>query len=55
MYAQGGGFYPLDQILRIPADGFSFGLTSLMTRVATKVSYAQTALLLRCFLGQGAQ
>lgn len=50
MHAQGGGFYPLDQILRIPADGFSFGLTSLMTRVATKVSYAQTALLLRCFL-----
>ena len=51
MHAQGGGFYPLDRILRIPADGFSFGLTSLMTRVATKVSYAQTTLLLRCFLG----
>lgn len=50
MHAKGGGFYPLDRILKIPADGFSFGLTSLMTRVATKVSYAQTALLLRCFL-----
>ena len=51
MHAKGGGFYPLDRRLRLPADGFSFGLTSLMTRVTTKVSYAQTALLLRCFLG----
>lgn len=51
MHGQGGGFYPLDRSLRLPADGFSFGLTSLMTRVTTKVSYAQTALLLRCFLG----
>ncbi len=52
MHAKGGGFYPLDRLLRIPADGFSFGLTSLMSRLATKVSYAQTALLLRCFLGR---
>jgi len=51
MHAKGGGFYPLDRLLKIPGDGFSFGLTSLMTRVATKVSYAQTTLLLRCFLG----
>lgn len=51
MHAKGGGYYPLDRTLKIPADGFSFGLTSLMTRVATKVSYAQTTLLLRCFLG----
>lgn len=51
MHAKGGGFYPLDRLLKIPADGFSFGLTSLMVRVATKVSYAQTTLLLRCFLG----
>jgi hypothetical protein len=50
-HAQGGGFYPLDRLLRLPADGFGFGLTSLMTRVATKVSFAQTTLLLRCFLG----
>lgn len=52
MHAKGGGFYPLDRLLRIPADGFSFGLTSLMTRVSTKVSYSQAALLLRCFLGR---
>ncbi len=50
MHAPGGGFYPLDRLLRIPGDGFSLGLTSLMTRLATKVSYAQTTLLLRCFL-----
>ncbi len=46
-----GGFYPLDEALGLPADGFSLGLASLMTRVATKVSYAQACLLLRCFLG----
>jgi hypothetical protein len=51
MHARGGGYYPLDRLLKIPADGFSFGLTSLMARLATKISYAQTTLLLRCFLG----
>ena len=51
MHAKGGGAYPLDRALKIPAEGFSLGLTSLMTRLATKVSYAQTTLLLRCFLG----
>lgn len=50
MHAKGGGFYPLDRRLKIPADGFSFGLNSLMTRIATKVSYAQTNLILSCFL-----
>lgn len=48
---RGTGVYPLDELLRIPIDGFSVGLTSLMTRIATKVSYGQTCLLLRCFLG----
>lgn len=51
MHAPGGGFYPLDRLLKIPADGCSLGLVSLMTRLATKVSYAQTNLLLRCCLG----
>ncbi len=51
MRGAGGGYYPLDERLRLPADGFSRGLTSLMVRVATKVSYAQTCLLLKCFLG----
>ncbi|MEW5826717.1 MAG: hypothetical protein AB1778_07780, partial [Candidatus Bipolaricaulota bacterium] len=45
------GYFPLDRALGLPADGFSAYLASLMARVATKVSYAQTTLLLRCFLG----
>jgi len=51
MRGEGGGFYPLDELLRLPADGFSLGLAGLMTRIATKVSYAQTCLLLKCVLG----
>jgi hypothetical protein len=51
MHAPGAGFYPLDRLLKIPADGCSFGLTSLMTRLATKVSFAQARLLLKCCLG----
>lgn len=51
MHAPGGGFYPLDRLLKIPADGCSFGLVSLMTRLATKVSYAQARLLLQCCIG----
>ncbi len=51
MYAEGGGYYPLDEELRMPADGFGLGLVSLMTRLATKMSYAQACLTLKCFLG----
>ncbi len=51
MYAQGGGYYPLDLELKLPVDGFSFHLSSLMARLATKISYAQTTLVLRCILG----
>jgi hypothetical protein len=51
MRGKGGGFYPLDRLLRLPADGFSVLLVSLFTRLATKVSYAQTRLVVTCFLG----
>jgi len=51
MAAEGGGYHPLDRLLGLPADGFSLHLTGLMTLLATKMSYAQCTLVLRCFLG----
>lgn len=47
----GGGRYPLDIELGIPWDGFSMQVRSLATRVATKVSYAQSVLVVGMFLG----
>lgn len=49
-YRQGGGYYPLDVELGLTRDGFSMLLRSYATRIATKVSYAQTALILSLFL-----
>lgn len=51
MRGGGGGFYPLDRLLKLPVDGFSLNLVSLVTRLATKVSYAQARLVVTCFLG----
>jgi hypothetical protein len=51
MAGDGGGYHPLDRLLGLPADGFSLHLTGLMTLIATKMSYAQSTLVLRCFLG----
>lgn len=51
MRGQRGGYYPLDRLLKLPAEGFSLHLLSLVTRVATKISYAQSRLLVRSFLG----
>ena len=51
LYAPGGGYYPLDRELQLPADGFSLHLSSLMTRLATKLSYAQVTGVLTGFLG----
>lgn len=48
---QGGGYHPLDRVLKLASDGFSLHLTGLMTRLATKMSYGQTQLVLTCFLG----
>lgn len=50
-YGKGQGYYPLDVELGLTSDGFSMLLRSYATRVATKVSYAQTVLLLNLFLG----
>ncbi len=47
---EGGGRYPLDIELWIPWDGFSMRLRSLATRIATKMSYAQTVAVLGMFL-----
>lgn len=49
--AGGGGYHPLDRELKIPSEGFSAGLSSLMARMATKMSYAQVTTTLFCFLG----
>jgi len=49
-YRTGGGYYPLDIELGVTGDGFSLLLTSCAVRLATKVSYAQTVLLLTLFL-----
>jgi hypothetical protein len=51
MRAAGGGYYPLDRRLQLPSDGFSLFLVGLVGRIATKVSYAQTQLVVKCFLG----
>ena len=45
------GFFPLDARLGMGADRISTGVISLITRVATKVSFAQTALIHKFFFG----
>lgn len=45
-----GGYYPLDIELGLPLDGFSMLVRSYAARIATKVSYAQTVLILSMFL-----
>lgn len=52
MRGEGGGYYPLDRRLKLPAEGFSLLLLSLVVRIATKVSYAQARLVVQCFLGR---
>jgi len=52
MRAAGGGYYPLDRRLKLPVEGFSLFLVGLVGRIATKISYAQTRLVVQCFLGQ---
>ena len=49
-YRNGQGYYPLDVELGLTGDGFSLLLQSYATRIATKVSYAQTVLTLTLFL-----
>lgn len=49
-YRKGSGYYPLDVELGLTSDSFSMLLRSYATRIATKVSYAQTTLILCLFL-----
>ena len=49
--APGAGYYPMDAQLGLPGDGFSMVLRSCAVRIATKMSYAQSVLVLRMFLG----
>jgi hypothetical protein len=49
-HSKGQGYYPLDVELGLTGDGFSMVLRSYAVRLATKVSYAQAALLLTMFL-----
>lgn len=51
LHCTGKGYYPLDVELGLTSDGFSMVLRSYAARLATKVSYAQTVLLLNLFLG----
>lgn len=48
---RGGGFYPLDDELGLTADGFSFGLLGRAVLLATKMSFAASAMTLTSFLG----
>ena len=50
LYRHGEGYYPLDVELGLTGDGFSLLVQSYATRIATKVSYAQTVLVLTLFL-----
>lgn len=45
-----GGYYPLDIELGLPLDGFSMLLRSYAVRIGTKMSYAQSVVVLSMFL-----
>ena len=47
----GGGFYPVDARIGLTGDGFSPLVLSLVTRLATRVSFSASVLLFRCFYG----
>src|SRR5216683_2843839 len=47
----GGGFYPVDACIGLTGDGFSPLVMSLGTRLATRVSFAASVRLFRCFYG----
>lgn len=47
----GGGFYPLDACIGLTGDGFSPLVMSLVTRLATRMSFSASVLLFRCFYG----
>ena len=50
VYRSSGGVYPLDIELGLPLDGFSMLVRSYAVQIATKMSYAQSAVVLSLFL-----
>jgi len=46
----GGGFYPVDAHIGLTGDGFSPFVLSVVTRLATRVSFSASVLLFRCSL-----
>ena len=46
---KGKGFHPLDQELGLTSDKFSLNVISLLSRLATKMSYASAAQLFQLF------
>ncbi len=51
MRKSGGGFYPLDAHIGLTGDGFSPLVISLATKLATRMSFAASVLVFRCFYG----
>jgi hypothetical protein len=49
--AGGGGWFPLDAVLGITSDGFSLRVVDLVTRLATRLSYAATRQTMQAILG----
>ena len=47
----GGGFYPVDAHIGLTGDGCSPFVLSVVTRLATRVSFSASVLLFRCFYG----
>lgn len=47
----GGGFYPLDSVLGLTSDGFTPLIISLVTKLATRVSFQTSVLFFHCFYG----
>jgi hypothetical protein len=47
----GDGWFPLDALLGITADGFSWRVIDLVTRLATRVSYAATRGIMQAMIG----
>lgn len=47
----GNGWFPLDAVLGITQDGFSWRVIGLVTQLATRVSYAATRGIMRAMIG----
>jgi hypothetical protein len=48
---RGSGWFPLDAVLGITSDGFSWRVIDLVTRLATRMSYSATRGIMRAMIG----